>query len=66
MRRPDKWFVLRLTFTCVLWASHPGIAGPISTVSSPDHSSSFACGGLVEQRVWAIWDGGVKILFVLI
>lgn len=60
MRRPDKWFVLRLIFTCVLWASHPGIAGPISTVSSPDHSSSFACGGLLEQRVWALWDGGVK------
>ena len=41
-------------------ASNPAIAAPTSTISNPDHSSSFACGGLVEKRVWKLWDGGVK------
>ena len=60
MQGPYKRLILRIPFTCALVASNPAIAAPTSIISRPDHSSSFACGGSVEQRVWALWDGGVK------
>lgn len=60
MRRLHCLFALNIAFTCTLDAGYPGIASPTSTVRRPDHTSSFACGGSVEQSVWALWDGGVK------
>ena len=33
---------------------------PISASSSRENLSSFDCGGLVERRLWVLWDGGVR------
>lgn len=60
MRLSHGLSVLGISLFTSIWASDPGLAGSTSALRRPDNLSTFACGGFIEQRVWDLWDGGVK------
>ena len=49
-----------IAISASLLVSEPVKPGQWAASRPPDTLTSFACGGSVEQRLWALWDGGAR------